>query len=90
MGNWGSDIRGRDGVSNGGNGGSSISRGSIGVGSIAGVGRGSVASVGGGVSTSEASVGVAVAEPVGVSHLRIGLSGGGGDSDGENDLEMSR
>jgi hypothetical protein len=33
---------------------------------------------------------VAVAEPVGVGHLRIGLSGGGGDSDGENDLEMSR
>merc|ERR1711936_1306039 len=62
VGNWGSDIGGRDGVSNGGN-------------------RGSVASVGGGVSTSEASVGVAVAKPVGVSHLRIGLS----DSDGEND-----
>merc|ERR1711970_497550 len=32
VGNWGSDIGGRDGVSNGGNGGSSISRGSIGVG----------------------------------------------------------
>merc|ERR550519_2917932 len=73
------------GRSNGGNGGSSISRGSIGVSSIAGVGGGSVASVGGGVSTGKASVGVAVAEPVGVSHLRIGLSGGGGDSDGEND-----
>ena len=90
MGNWGSDIGGRDGVSNGGNGGSSIGRGSVSVGSIAGVGGGSVASVGGGVSTGKASVGVAVAKPVGVSHLRIGLSGGGGDSDGENDLEMSR
>merc|ERR1719397_1890345 len=31
VGNWGSDIGGRDGVSNGGNRGSSISRGSIGV-----------------------------------------------------------
>merc|ERR1719278_2059420 len=83
--NVGGGLRKPESVSNGGNGGSSISRGSIGVSSIAGVGGGSVASVGGGVSTGKASVGVAVAEPVGVSHLRIGLSGGGGDSDGEND-----
>ena len=67
-------------VSNGSNGGSS---------GISSVGRGSVAGVGGGV-TGKASVGVSVAKPVGVGHLRIGLSGGGGDSDGENDLQMSR
>ena len=84
VGNGGSEVRGRHGVSNGSNRGSS---------GVSMVGRGGVASVGGGVTggvTGKASVGVAVAEPVGVGHLRIGLSGGGGDSDGENDLEMSR
>ena len=73
-----------DGGEDGLPGGGSSSNG--GGGSISSVGRGGVASVGGGVGTGEASVGVAVGEPVGVSHLRVGLSGGGGDSDGENDL----
>merc|ERR1719391_250279 len=77
VGNGGSvgDSRGSNGGSNGSNGSS---------GSVASVGRGGVASVGGGV-TGKASVAVSVGEPVGVGHLRIGLSGGGGDSDGEND-----
>ena len=83
MGNGGSDVRGRHGVSNGGNGSNGGSSG------VSSVGRGSVAGVGGGV-TGKASVGVSVAKPVGIGHLRIGLSGGGGDSDGENDLQMSR
>merc|ERR1719398_226529 len=72
VGNGGSDVRGRDGVSNGSNGGSSVGMGSVGRGGVASVGRGS-------------SVGVSVAKPVGVGQLRIGLSGGGDDSDGEND-----
>merc|ERR550519_2171780 len=77
VGNGGSDVRGRHGVSNGGNGSNGGSS------SVSSVGRGSVAGVGGGV-TGKASVGVSVAKPVGIGHLRIGLSGGG-DSDGEND-----
>ena len=82
VGNGGSvgDSRGSNGGSNGSNGSS---------GSVSSVGRCGVASVGGGV-TGKASVAVSVGEPVGVGHLRIGLSGGGGDSDGENDLQMSR
>merc|ERR1719210_2358717 len=71
VGNRGSDVRGGHGVSNGSNGSSNGS---------SSVGGGGVAGVGGGV-TGKASVG----EPVGVGHLRIGLSSGGGDSDGEND-----
>ena len=74
VGDGGSDVGGGDGVGDGGGG------------SVSSVGRGGVASVGGGVGTGEASVGVAVGKPVGVGHLRVGLSGGGGDSDGENDL----
>ena len=87
VGDGGSDVGGGDGVGDGGGGdnrGGSSSNG--GGGSVSSVGRGGVASVGGGVGTGEASVGVAVGEPVGVGHLRVGLSGGGGDSDGENDL----
>merc|ERR1719476_344793 len=74
VGNGGSDVRGRHGVSNGGNGSNGGSSG------ISGVGGGVTSRV-----TGKASVGVSVAKPVGVGHLRIGLSGGGGDSDGEND-----
>merc|ERR1719210_77961 len=81
VGNRGSDVRGRHGVSNGSNGGGSEGSGGNGSSSVGG---GGVAGVGGGV-TGKASVGVAVGEPVGVGHLRIGLSSGGGDSDGEND-----
>merc|ERR1719476_376110 len=79
VGNGGSDVGSRDGVGNGGSDGSNG-----GGGSVSSVGRGGVAVVGGGV-TGKASVGVPVPKPVGVGHLRVGLSGGGGDSDGEND-----
>merc|ERR1719273_2550284 len=62
----------------------SVGNGGSDVGSRDGVGNGgSNGSNGGG--SSEASVGVPVAKPVGVGHLRVGLSCGGGDSDGEND-----
>merc|ERR1719397_503228 len=60
VGNGGSDVGSRDGVSNGSSDGSNG-----GGGSVSSVGRGGVAVVGGGV-TGKASVGVPVAKPVGV------------------------
>merc|ERR1719476_1131649 len=60
VGNGGSDVRGRHGVSNGGNGSNGGSSG------ISGVGGGVTSRV-----TGKASVGVSVAKPVGVGHLRI-------------------